>query len=222
MVEEFGIELLQMMENAGRNLAALARRRFLDGDAAGRRVVVLAGSGGNGGGGMVAARHLHNWGAETEVLTTRAQEAYRGVPAHQHKTLRQLGLRVEGVEQSSGLPEADLLLDAVIGYSLSGSPEGPAATLIRWANQHDAPVLSLDLPSGLDGTSGEVRDPTVRATATMTLALPKTGLFSETAKPVVGELYLADIGVPPSLYRGPGLELEVGAIFGEAEVVRVG
>ncbi len=72
MVEDYGIDLLQMMENAGRNLAALARRRFLDGDVAGRRVIVLAGSGGNGGGGMVAARYLHNWGAEIDVLTTRA------------------------------------------------------------------------------------------------------------------------------------------------------
>ena len=222
MVEDYGIELLQMMENAGRNLAALARRRFLDGDAAGRRVAVLAGSGGNGGGGMVAARHLHNWGAEIGVLTTRPEEVYRGVPARQFAILRRMGLRVEWVEQSSGLRDPDLVLDAVIGYSLLGSPEGPAAALIRWANEHGAPVLSLDVPSGLDSTSGEVRDPTVRATATMTLALPKTGLVSETAKPVVGELYLADIGVPPSLYRGPGLELEVGAIFGEAEVVRIG
>ncbi len=67
MIEDFGISLVQMMENAGRNLAQLARQRFLDGDPRGRRVVVLAGTGGNGGGGLVCARRLHNWGAEVEV-----------------------------------------------------------------------------------------------------------------------------------------------------------
>ena len=67
MVEDYGILLIQMMENAGRNLAHLARRRFLDSDCRGRRVVVLAGSGGNGGGGLVCARHLHNWGSTVSV-----------------------------------------------------------------------------------------------------------------------------------------------------------
>ena len=64
MIEDYGISLVQMMENAGRNLAQLARQRFLDGDPRGRRVLVLAGTGGNGGGGLVCARRLRNWGAE--------------------------------------------------------------------------------------------------------------------------------------------------------------
>src|SRR5262249_35191400 len=68
MIEDFAIELVQMMENAGRNLAHLARFRFLDGNPVGRRVIVLAGGGGNGGGALVAARRLHNWGASVEVF----------------------------------------------------------------------------------------------------------------------------------------------------------
>ena len=67
IVEDYGVLLIQMMENAGRNLAHLARRRFLDGDCRGRHVVVLVGSGGNGGGGLVCARHLHNWGSTVSV-----------------------------------------------------------------------------------------------------------------------------------------------------------
>ena len=62
MEEQYGVALLQMMENAGRNLAHLARRRYFDGDARNRQILVLAGSGGNGGGGLVCARRLHNWG----------------------------------------------------------------------------------------------------------------------------------------------------------------
>ena len=70
MIEDYGISLLQMMENAGRCLADLARSRFFDGDPRGQRVLVLAGTGGNGGGGLVCARRLHNWGADVRVLMT--------------------------------------------------------------------------------------------------------------------------------------------------------
>ncbi len=83
MIEDFRIELIQMMENAGRNLAYLARRRFLDGDPVGRRVTVLAGTGGNGGGALVAARRLHNWGAAVRVCLSRGPEQFTQVPRHQ-------------------------------------------------------------------------------------------------------------------------------------------
>ncbi|MEE8157916.1 MAG: NAD(P)H-hydrate epimerase, partial [Dehalococcoidia bacterium] len=80
MIEEYGILLIQMMENAGRNLAHLARRRFLDGDSQGSRVLVLAGTGGNGGGGLVCARHLRNQGADVRVFTTAGASRFAEVP----------------------------------------------------------------------------------------------------------------------------------------------
>jgi hypothetical protein len=92
----------------------------------------------------------------------------------------------------------DLIVDALIGYSLTGDPAEPFACLIRWANAQPAPVLSLDTPSGLDVTTGVPARPCVRATATLTLALPKTGLPGARE---AGHLYLADISVPPLLYR---------------------
>ncbi len=217
MIEDYGIELIQMMENAGRNLAHLARFRFLDGDPRGRRVIVLAGRGGNGGGGLVCARRLHNWGANVFVFTTHPDDAYQGIPAHQLDILRRMTVPVESVPPTA-LPAADLIVDAVIGYSLSGAPRGTAKRLILLANGHGAPILSLDTPSGLDTTTGTVYDPAVRAAATMTLALPKEGLRGT---PNVGELYLADISVPPALYAGPGLALTVGPIFAQEEIVRL-
>ncbi len=110
-------------------------------------------------------------------------------------------------------------MDALIGYSLSGNPRGVTARLIEALNSVAAPVLSLDTPSGVDTASGEVHKPAVRATATMTLALPKVGLRSPAARLVVGELYLADIGVPPGLYHRFGLS--VAPIFRSGEVLRV-
>ncbi len=218
MIETYRIELVQMMENAGRHLAHLARFRFLDGDPRDRDVVVLAGRGGNGGGGLTCARRLHNWGARVRVYTTHDDDGFSGVPAHQLAILRRLGLAVTPSPPES-LPDADLIIDAVIGYSLAGPPRGAGARLIDLANVHAAPVLSLDAPSGLDTTSGEAHPTAVRATATLTLAMPKKGLAGSD---LVGELYLADISVPPELYGNPGLELEVGPIFALEEIVRVG
>ena len=117
--------------------------------------------------------------------------------------------------------EADLVVDGLIGYSLSGAPRDAAADLIRWANEQGAPVLSLDVPSGLDATTGTASSPCVRATATMTLALPKEGLRAADVGQYVGELYLADIGVPPALYALPSIGIEVGALFAKEEVIRL-
>lgn len=223
MVEAYHIQLIQMMENAGRNLAHLARKRFFAGDPRGKNVVVLAGRGGNGGGGLVCARHLHNWGAQVRVFITHPDELFVGVTGHQLEILRRMGLPVTigaGMLLSS-LLEVDLILDALIGYNLVGAPQDTAGHLIRWANNQNCPILSLDAPSGLDATTGKVHDPAIRATATMTLALPKDGLRHEIGAGVVGELYLADISVPPDLYAGPGLGLMVGPIFAEEEVVRL-
>lgn len=219
MIEDYQIELIQMMENAGRNLAHLARTRFLDGDPRGKHVVVLAGTGGNGGGALVAARRLHTWGARVAVAATKEVDAFKAVPAHQLAIVMHMGMQVIGAAQVTHLSPVDLILDGVIGYSLSGAPRGAPAELIRWANGHGAPILALDTPSGLDATTGTAYTPTIRAAATMTLALPKAGLRVPAAAPYVGELYLADISVPPQLYAELGLTVE--PIFAQEEIIRL-
>ncbi len=221
MIEDFGIELMQMMENAGRNLANLARSRFLDGDPRGKTLVILAGKGGNGGGGLVCARRLHNWGAEVRVFSSAPASIFEGVPGLQVRILERMGVATTQWTEGAELPPADLVVDAIIGYSLRGAPSGASARMIEAGNASDAPVLSLDVPSGVDTATGQVHDPAVRADATMTLALPKTGLDAEGAKDYVGELYLADISVPPGLYAGPGLGLDVGPIFASEDIVRL-
>lgn len=207
MVEDFHIELVQMMENAGRNLADLALRRFVP-----RSAVVLAGSGGNGGGGLVAARHLANRGVEVHVVLSRPENALNDVTAHQLDIVRRLG-----IDTTDQPPNADLVVDAVIGYSLEGDPAGRAANLIEWANGAPAPVLSLDTPSGLDVSTGRASSPCVRANATMTLALPKVGLLM--APSLVGELFVADISVPPVLFERMGID--VGPLFADDTIVGV-
>jgi NAD(P)H-hydrate epimerase len=221
MIEDYGIELIQMMENAGRNLAHLARERFLDRNPQGKHVIVLVGRGGNGGGAMACARRLSNWGAFVSVYLTKEAREFHGVPAQQLSILNRMQLPISqpgDTVLSSESSGADVIVDGLIGYSLSGSPRGTAAELIRWANEQSAPTLSLDTPSGLDTATGKVFDPTIKATATLTLALPKQGL--RTQREEVGELYLADISVPPALYEN-SLGLKVGPLFAESDVIRL-
>ena len=221
MVEEYGIALLQMMENAGRNLAHLARRRFLEGDPRGRKVLVLAGNGGNGGGGLVCARRLHSWDAAVEVWTTAQPSQLADVTRHQLTILEQMEVPAQVADEEVELPATDLIVDALIGYSLRGAPQGTTAALIRAANGHGAPILALDVPSGIDSTTGAVHEPAIRAAATLTLALPKQGFRSEAAMERIGELYLGDISVPPGLYGRAPLGLDVGPIFSTEEIVRL-
>ena len=196
MVEDLHVELIQMMENAGRALAQLAIHRFAPANA-----LVLAGPGGNGGGGLVAARHLANRGVAISVAVSTPAERMTPVAAHQLDIVRRMGLPVTATPGP-----AQLVVDALIGYSLHGDPVGRAAELIRWTEGAGAPVLSLDTPSGLDVTTGRAATPCIRAAATLTLALPKRGLIGAEE---VGELYLADISVPPSLYLAMGLDVPV-------------
>jgi NAD(P)H-hydrate epimerase len=221
MVQDYHVDLLQMMENAGRNLAELARR-LLGGSVQGRRIAVWCGTGNNGGGGMAAARHLHNWGADVGVRLVGDPQRVKDAPARQLRILRALGLASGTAPQPPAQPEdADLVIDALIGFGLSGDPTGEAASAIRRLNESGKPVLALDLPSGLDATNGRPGKPCIRATATLTLALPKSGLLAAEAGFWVGELYLADIGVPPELYAAPSLRLGAGAWFARESIIRL-
>ncbi len=221
MIEEYGITLLQMMENAGRDLAWLAAE--LSGGSLGRSVLVLAGRGNNGGGGMVAARHLHNMGGAVRVVLQAPVDELVDVPAQQAAILRRMEVQLldAGAAGPASLEgpfgEADLIIDAVIGYSLAGAPRGPAAALIEMANASGKPIVSLDVPSGVDTGSGTVYQPAIKAVATLTLALPKTGLGAPEVRERMGDLYLGDLSVPPGLYRRLGLE--VGPLFAEQSVV---
>jgi NAD(P)H-hydrate epimerase len=205
MIDDFHIDLLQMMENAGRNLAELSLRAF-----APASVLVLAGSGGNGGGGLVAARHLTNRGVQVSMVLSHNESSMAPVPRHQLDILARMDVTLLNQPES-----ADLVIDALIGYSLHGDPSGHTAELIDWANSQGGPVLSLDVPSGLDVTAGKASHPCVSAAATMTIALPKLGLRNVQ----IGDLYVADISVPAALYRQ--LELDVPVLFRDDTLVKI-
>ncbi|HET9494611.1 MAG TPA: NAD(P)H-hydrate epimerase [Chloroflexia bacterium] len=227
MTDEYGITLIQMMENAGRNLAEVARH-LLGGSLAQRRVVVLVGKGNNGGGGLVASRHLVNAGASVAVALSHAPGELTEVSEQQRRVLAKTGVEGAGRPTSANevvslLGGAELVVDALIGYSLRGAPRKPASDFIiaanREADRSGTAILSLDIPSGLDGDNGHPCEPCIRASATVTLAWPKAGLLRPGARAHVGDLYLADIGVPAAVYRAVGAE--PGELFSSGPIVRV-
>ena len=206
-LERCGVGPLPLMEMAGRAVAAEARR-LLGGDPRDKRVVILAGSGGNGGDGCVAARHLHGWGAAVEVWPSHSAARSSGATLINREAWARLGhistLPSAGV---IALPTADLVIDALLGFGAGGSPRGDTARLIEAALASPAPVLAVDLPSGLDADTGEPGTPCVIATRTVTLALVKTGMLQPSARAVCGEIVVADIGMPREAFAAAGIEL---------------
>lgn len=189
MVEDLHIDVIQMMENAGRNLARAAIDLFAPAE-----VTICVGSGGNGGDGLVAARHLHNAGVAVTVVLGADRDRFTPVPAHQLDIVERMKLPI--VDDVSH--ETDLIIDALIGFSLRGAPRGRAAVVMESIEASDAPTLSLDVPSGIDSTTGDTHGLHIQAQATLTLALPKVGLREVDA---VGELFVTDISIPPSVYE---------------------
>jgi NAD(P)H-hydrate epimerase len=198
---EFQVDVLMLMENAGRASASLARR-MLRGTTIGKRVACLVGGGNNGGDGMVAARHLSNWGAVVNVIVGTTKDKMKSVPLGQLQIIEKMGIPI--LSTGYDLRDFDLLVDGLIGYGLEGNPRDRIVTIIRDANESGRPILALDVPSGMNATTGETYDPCVKATATLTLALPKTGFLARGASLCMGDLYLADISIPRKVYQSFG------------------
>ncbi len=200
-IREFQMDVLMLMENAGRATATLARQ-MLQGTTIGKRVACLVGGGNNGGDGMVAARHLANWGTYVEVIVGTAKDRMKSVPLGQLHILEKMGIPILPTDYA--LSDYELLIDGLIGYGLEGNPRDKVAMIIKHANASGRPILALDVPSGMNATTGEAYDPCIEATATLTLALPKTGFLSPGASTYVGDLYLADISIPRKVYQSLG------------------
>ncbi|MDQ3689532.1 MAG: NAD(P)H-hydrate epimerase [Chloroflexota bacterium] len=209
--DRIGISLLQMMENAGYQLAELTRLT-LGGVVSGRSIVVLAGTGNNAGGGMVAARRLAGWGADVCVIFARPLLRLRPGPCAQVEPLLAAGVRaaVAGHDRShsqiaSEVMRADAVIDALIGYSLHGAPDGAYQPLIGVATLGTGAVISLDIPSGIDASTGARPGSAVRADATLALALPKRGMTLAEGRRFSGIGFVADIGLPASIFEALGI-----------------
>jgi NAD(P)H-hydrate epimerase len=213
-VEKVYLSILQMMENAGRSLANFIIKQLKDLDMS--KVLIFAGSGGNGGGGICAVRHLLNHGIDASYIISQYPDSLLGAAKTQYLILKNSGsspIMKENLPQA--ISESDMIIDALIGYSLKGDPKGISKVFIDMINRSGKHVISLDIPSGIDASTGDEKNPFVRADETLTLALPKTGLKNLNT----GDLYLADIGIPNSVYSK--LDIEFENFFGEEYIIPI-
>lgn len=213
-VEGIGPSLEQMMENTGRSLALLCTT-MLGEPWMTRPVVVVAATGGNGGGGICAARHLANHGADVTLVVSDRRQLV-GVPARQLALYQAANGRIAHPRDLSSMHPV-MIVDALLGYSLEGAPRGVSNDLITWMSTVPISVVALDVPSGIDASSGDAPGNHVRATATMTLALPKTGLHVD----AVGALWLSDIGIPQTVFERAGVTSPPVQLFAPGYTVRL-
>ena len=204
--EYFGISRLQLMENAGRNVAVEISARFHPKETT---VAIFCGLGGNGGDGFVTARHLACLGFKVHViLAGRASQIGNENAKRNWKALKSLreSIYTYEVPDSSAIPEikANLLVDALLGTGLKGPPRPPISQLIKMMNETDAFRVAIDVPSGIDPDSGKAFGEAVKADLTVTFHKAKPGLLK--AKEHVGELIVKHIGLPAEIERfaGPG------------------
>jgi hydroxyethylthiazole kinase-like uncharacterized protein yjeF len=208
----FGLVPLQLMENAGAHLAAEIQKRFLSAQAP-VNVTIVAGKGNNGGDSFVAARHLHGFTVKL-LLLGRAKDLRTEEARRNWQILQESGFDAKEITDSSELRvaqavfnDSDVILDAIFGTGVKGMIREPEATAIKLINAAKATafVVAVDIPSGLDPTTG-VAEQAVRADLTVTFHNAKKGLLKEVAADYVGELVVADIGIPDGMEKlaGPG------------------
>ena len=203
--EYYGISLLQLMENAGRNIAQETISRFPKK----KKIVIFCGLGGNGGDGFVASRHLLAAGYSVIViLVGRGRDINHEAALKNYLILQSLQDKVLPIEvtDSSDIPKvnANVVIDALLGTGTKGKLKPPTSQVVDYVNSLNAFKLAVDVPTGIDSDTGEVLGTAVKADLTVTFHKTKKGL--EKARKYVGELVVKDIGLPHEIeqYAGPG------------------
>lgn len=204
-IKEVGIPGIVLMENAGRGAAEVIKRRY---DLKRKNVLVLCGRGNNGGDGFVTARYLKNWGVEVKVCLLAEKESIKGDAKLNLEIWTKIGGTLVEIKEIQDielvkrcLDWAHLVVDAMLGTGAKKGLSPLFKSVIELVNSSGKPIVALDLPSGIDPTTGEVEEMAVKADCTITFGMPKVGLVVYPGADYVGELELVDIGIPKVLFE---------------------
>jgi NAD(P)H-hydrate epimerase len=206
---EYGIPDRQLMENAGRAIAEetlRVARTELNLEPGAFKAVVCSGRGNNGGDGLVAARYLKAAGAQARVFILEPKDAgYSELVVLNMQAAKDAGVNISMVSAgnleslAAEFGAADILLDALLGVSAVGRPNGPVRKVIQLMNKSGKPIIAVDIPSGLSPDTGHHSGVFITAKHTLTLGLAKTGLMAAHAQPNTGTIKVLDIGYPKEL-----------------------
>jgi NAD(P)H-hydrate epimerase len=212
-IESYGIPSACLMETAGTRAADLIWEEY---GRSGLRVLVVAGKGNNGGDGFVIARHLLNRGAAVRVFTLFPTEEAGGDPALFLQILSKMQSLVDVATDAEGLvrlkaaaTESDVMVDAILGTGFSPPARGFVSQVLATLGEIEIPVAAVDIPSGLDASTGAGGAPHLKADLTVTFGTLKRGHFLMPAAEYVGKLALADIGIPAACLAEEGIPLQL-------------
>ncbi|MFH1507456.1 MAG: NAD(P)H-hydrate epimerase [Candidatus Omnitrophota bacterium] len=196
-VKKLGISTLVLMENAARAVA----QEILN-DPAHKKIIIVCGKGNNGGDGLAAARHLIAEGLKPRVFIVGNLSSVKNEARVNLNILLKLKIRIIGISPRNfsllrrKLFSADLIVDALLGVGLKGEVGGLVKRVIEAINSSSAKVLCVDIPSGLDATTGQIRGACVRAERTITFVAKKRGMFKNSGPGYCGKILVKGIGIP--------------------------
>jgi hydroxyethylthiazole kinase-like uncharacterized protein yjeF len=208
-IEKLGIAEEILMENAGLAAVNLLQKEL---GISGKKFVIFCGSGNNGGDGLVVARLIHSGGGSVKVFLLSDSNKYRGAAKTNFAIVTQLPIELIKLEKAAitkkDIAHCDVIIDAIFGTGLDRPIAGLVSDVIALINKSRKKVLSLDIPSGINGNTGEVMEMAVKADYTVTFGLPKIGNMLYPGYELCGELFVSHISFPPSLYEQDGLQVQ--------------
>jgi NAD(P)H-hydrate epimerase len=210
-IHEVGIPGIVLMENAAQGAAAFFLRVVPD--LVDRRIAVVAGSGNNAGDGFALARIYHSKGARVNVVCLRSPLKLSGDALTNFEILEKIGIPITVWKEAQDfdaqwepISKSGAIIDAILGTGLKSEVKGLYREIIERINRLDVPVLAVDVPSGLDATTGLPLGAAIKATATATFGFLKIGHLIEQGSELVGQVEVIDIGIPPGLVRSAGIQ----------------
>ena len=209
-IEEFGIAQELLMENAGQAAYFVLLREFGIKD---KTFSVFCGTGNNGGDGFVVARKIHSNGGEVKVHILGDPGKYRGAAKINLEIISRLPIEVQQLQSldsvKGDIAQSDLIVDAILGTGITGDVRGLYSEVIESINESGKPVLSIDIPSGIHGDTGQIMGAAVKADYTVTFGLPKIGNMLFPGYELGGKLFVSYISFPPSMVNDESLKVAI-------------
>lgn len=209
-IEEYGVTEEILMENAGVAVYSVISKEF---GVKGKRFVVFCGPGNNGGDGFVVARLLHSNGATVNVFILGGKEKYKGAAKENLERVEKLPIEIRELKRAEEAIDtvsvSDAIVDGIFGVGLSRNVEGVYREIIQTINESGKKVFAIDIPSGINGDTGQEMGVSVKASFTVTFGLPKIGNLVYPGYGRCGKLYVSHISYPASLLSSDWIKVEV-------------
>lgn len=222
VMDSLGIPGRELMRKAG-HFVALRAKKILK-DIVNSRIDIFCGTGNNGGDGLVAAQELAEWGADVRIWLVGEPEKIKGDALYYYQECLAHQLPIRVVTGGDGLPselkrlsETDLIIDALLGTGFRGEVQGLMAEVIKLINSANQTVIAVDIPSGVDGDTGQVGSVAIKAAVTVTMGFLKRGLLFYPGKRQAGEIVVVDLDYPAKAF---GILREETFLISKSDVKR--